>query len=474
MKKQIKTQNNKTQLANLQKQLKKLKPKYKSTTTLEQATVLKLKVEGLQLILGSDDTALRAYIAKFKTSDNDTAKPSPPCHLHRELQLISTLTDAIAEYDTVTSGADFKRIDDKFTNAKRPVLALKSSTASATTELHRALAVRQAKAKKRAKAAQQTPESAVKRARREAGSAGTEDNNRSPVFRFGPEFGKDLPVAQFPLDPTTPCTLDATQPLLLPGSAFPTPTTDVVTKCLADWKTAFHMEQQKVKPQKRGQVVLTPGAAETEINAWLSELLIRFDRMDARAQVPDSVAVFAIAAKEEHCSEEIGHMPTARMHSGTRQVVMAALEDVRKQMPQEMRENQLSTAWNFFRNIPQATAKLMVDSGAVIWHGTIMPGDVLIVPAGYIVAEKTAESHCIGVKKVHLHKRDLATFERIEAFGGQMGFLPPKTKELLGAFRALPDVPSPAIGGLAVAEASRVPGKSVVEQEQQVKSDDVD
>ena len=118
-----------------------------------EKAVAKKGLDGLEAVLGDDESALQAYIGSFDeelgASGKKTIGKAPPCRNYADLLLISKIQGKIDSYDYCADKRGVETLNKDIATLKKPIISLLAAASSGLVELRKA--VEQQRDKKKAK-----------------------------------------------------------------------------------------------------------------------------------------------------------------------------------------------------------------------------------------------------------------------------------------------------------------------------------
>ena len=130
-------------------------------------------------------------------------------------------------------------------------------------------------------------------------------------------------------------------------------------------------------------------------------------------------SMYAIAAKSSACCAEANHFSSLRLTlHGTREVVSANLLKCVDHLKTSTGKDCIppKMVYDWLQGATMQEAKLFLEDGGVLFHGTLGVGDALVLPAGWCYAESIKQADTGGVRGQFFQKFDLPALENILSY----------------------------------------------------------
>ena len=175
----------------------------------------------------------------------------------------------------------------------------------------------------------------------------------------------------------------------------------------------------------RGAWALTPeleAKAEKVFKDMLGEGLVdplKDHAQTAAASEALKATAFVISAGARYAQAERAHLPAARVHLGGTRFVVLACEDALYKYYVSLHvggpKPSFLDLWRYFQSMDTKTVRDFVKHESLFVY-TLSAGDVLLVPAGFVLAEDVRGSVPVqGYKKSFLLQRDAAGLSRLKS-----------------------------------------------------------
>ena len=451
----------------------------------------------LELVQGSDSSALAKYIGNFEldgplspqrstgsTSSRDLVQASRagPCPHYKKLQ-------TLARFKTNTflhcsSPEEIKTVKSSIMEQRGVFNSLLKSCKAAMQDLYNARsALRNNREKKNKLEAEEARQRALaaKGAKKHRADAGVQ------LFDFDPKAGRSS-CTLTPSDDRTTITIGA--PALMSCKDLPEALLEKLRKEVACFKEEFQQSDIKVT-QGRAQLPIENTEASKALRDYLvgklpEDSIIEVDTGMAEAlglakfKEVETPAVYGAAENHVHVRLDLAGLASLRLiFQGTRTVALCRLSDVHtflmsitKDKPEAQRvSTALCYAWLKAASAHQLQSFL--DAGNKFWWATVGPYDALYMPTGTICAERVCNlEDSLGVKVAFLArpaqdfkakreltviadeltaagKKDTATHQALSLFAHVEQFENAKSKNIVPVQVAAPHVEPEVMVGIA-------------------------
>ena len=408
--------------------------------------IVDCRKSAVEKVIGSgdfdtDEKAMKQYIEGFSIrskpaqgSARDRLGQAPPCRSYVDLVpfgYFNTLLDAIYGLDTKDA------IDAEIATGRthrEAVTELKTMSKGAVTRLNQCLAT--------AKTAREQ----TQKAKLEAAKKGLKPKRGTPniaMFEVGPRIAVEVP--SFKAEDLKPgmnlmepviIKVDAAEHVpLASGSATRTALEAFTTKFekqksdarqdalkKASTSTAAVAAGNAARANVRAQKPL-PSTAASEIDTYLAGLLPNglkiVDMQGCSKELCGAIAPtsFGIAANFEKPSAEKDFLACMRLTwKGIRSIIMAPLPEVISYLASksqvDLADINMAKVYSSFISL-SAEALTELAGQAKLWTATCGPQDLLLIPAGVLVAERVLDADVYGIRKGFIFEEDTARMQAI-------------------------------------------------------------
>ena len=409
------------------KQIKSL-PDVQAARFVDEKKIAVTRHDMLSLVLHGAHEDLQKSIRSFQGGMGASAKMTignaPPSRHFASLVPWEYIKVELEKYDAASSKEDLDKIQKQIGIWRRPIHELERAAKDAMADLVKAQDDFKAHEEHKSKIEAAAAGQAATKRKAKRGSSST-------VLESGPAHGTEATSVATAGDvKNLPSTTDWTMPLLIPARSHeftsfhkPSGENDKIMQRLLD-KLCSDMEGQRGAQgaAMRGQRSCGEDTAQIAEDAF-SEILphaqwLKPAEMDhAEVKAACTWAAFAMMPSAEPWSgAEKAHLGAVRYsYKGTRSIVMTPGTSLYEfiQLRNPGVKPSFADLWHFFKSMDGQTMEQYVAKGApgegALVFCTVGPGDIIIVPPVWVVAEKVVGTDpCIGLRRSFLQKGDAA------------------------------------------------------------------